>query len=99
MFQLVFVTFNEDSIYTYLYCHDTVQGMDDVCNKHLKCIVNYMLGPLCELIGTTKLPFGYKPLMLYNGEVSCQTLTGRIAIIRLDTHSFRDDLEISEDKV
>ena len=58
-----------------------------------------MLGALCEMVGRTKLPFGYKPLMLYNGEVSCQTLTGRVSIIRLHTHNFRDDLEISEDKV
>ena len=58
-----------------------------------------MLGALCELIGATKLPFGYKPLMLYNGEVSCQTLTGRISIIRLNTHNFRDGLEISENEV
>ena len=58
-----------------------------------------MSGALCELIGTTKLPFGYKPLMLYNGEVSCQTLTGRISIIRLNTHNFSDDLDITEDKV
>ena len=47
----------------------------------------------------TKLPFGYKPVMIYNGEVSCQTLTGKISIIRLNTHNFSEDLEITEDKV
>lgn len=37
--------------------------------------------------------------MMYNGEVSCQTLTGKISIIRLNTHNFNDDLEMTEDKV
>ena len=37
--------------------------------------------------------------MIYNGEVSCQTLTGKISIIRLNTHTFSEDLEITEDKV
>ena len=27
-------------------------------------------GPSCSLLGQTKLPFGSKPLMMYNGEVS-----------------------------
>ena len=35
-------------------------------------------GASCSLIGTTKLPFGQHPLMLYAGEVSCQTLTGKV---------------------
>ena len=58
-----------------------------------------MLGALCEFIGATKLPFGYKPLMLYNGEVSCLTMSGRISVIRLNTHSFSDNLEVTDDKV
>lgn len=35
-------------------------------------------GSSCSLIGTTKLPFGQHPLMLHAGEVSCQTLTGKV---------------------
>ena len=50
-------------------------------------------------MGVTKLPFGHRPLMLYNGEVSCQTLTGKISIMRLQTHIFSDDQGISEDEV
>ena len=51
------------------------------------------------MAGVTKLPFGHRPLMLYNGEVSCQTLTGKISIMRLNTHIFGDDQEITEEEV
>ena len=51
------------------------------------------------MAGVTKLPFGQRPLMLYNGEVSCQTLTGKISIVRLNTHNFHDDQELSEEEV
>lgn len=57
------------------------------------------LGPACLMAGMTKLPFGQRPLMLYNGEVSCQTLTGKISIVRLNTHTFQDDQELSEEEV
>lgn len=56
-------------------------------------------GSLCNMVGTTKLPFGHSPLMLYNGEVSCQTLTGKISILRLNSHVFTDDQGITEDEV
>ena len=63
--------------------------------------ISYIIhtGPLCVLAGVTRLPFGQLPLMLYNGEVSCQTLTGKISIVRLDTHNFQDDQELAEDEV
>ena len=51
------------------------------------------------MVGLTKLMFGLRPLMLYNGEVSCQTLTGKINIMRLTTHNFQDDQDLSEDEV
>lgn len=50
-------------------------------------------------MGSTRLPFGHHPLMLYNGEVSCQTLTGKISIMRLGTHNFSDDQEITTEQV
>lgn len=56
-------------------------------------------GAMCNMVGTTKLPFGHSPLMLYNGEVSCQTLTGKISIMRLNSHIFTDDQVITEDEV
>ena len=34
--------------------------------------------------GNTKLPYGQKPLMLYNGEVSCQTLSGKVHLKQSD---------------
>ena len=30
------------------------------------------------MVGTTKLPYAQKPLMLYSGEVTCQTLSGKV---------------------
>ncbi len=57
------------------------------------------VGPVCNLVGTTKLPFGHSPVMLYNGEVSCQTLTGKISIMRLNSHIFTDDQGITEEEV
>lgn len=56
-------------------------------------------GPMCEMAGVTMLPFGHCPLMLYNGEVSCQTLSGKISIMRLNTHSFGDEQELTEKEV
>ena len=38
-------------------------------------------GPSCVFAGNTKLPYGQKPLMLYNGEVSCLTLSGKVFLM------------------
>ncbi len=56
-------------------------------------------GSLCDYVGSTKLPFGHHPLLLYNGEVSCHSLTGKISIMRLATHNFPDDHDISTEQV
>ena len=56
-------------------------------------------GSLCDYVGSTKLPFGHHPLLLYNGEVSCHSLTGKFSIMRLATHNFPDDHEISTEQV
>ncbi|XP_062864836.1 WD repeat-containing protein 19 [Trichomycterus rosablanca] len=66
----VFVTFDEDRVYTYAFHKDTVQGSNVV------------------LVGSTKLPFNHKPLLLYNGELTCQTQSGKTNSVLLDTHSF-----------
>ena len=36
------------------------------------------LGPQCIMAGTTKLPYAQKPLMLYGGEMTCQTQSGKV---------------------
>lgn len=64
----------------------------------IECASGY-IGPTCNMVGTTRLPFGHAPLMLYNGEVSCQTLTGKISIMRLNSHIFTDDQGITEEEV
>lgn len=33
------------------------------------------------MAGTTKLPYGQKPLMLYGGEMACQTLSGKVKLL------------------
>ncbi|XP_028834024.1 WD repeat-containing protein 19 isoform X2 [Denticeps clupeoides] len=40
------------------------------------------------LVGGTKLPFSHKPLLLYNGELTCQTQSGKTSTVLLSTHSF-----------
>ena len=40
------------------------------------------------LAGETKLPFSQVPLMLYNGEVSLQTSSGKVQPLMLETHNF-----------
>ncbi|KAJ8271702.1 hypothetical protein COCON_G00105610 [Conger conger] len=40
------------------------------------------------LAGGTKLPFSHKPLLLYNGELTCQTASGKTSSVVLGTHGF-----------
>uniref|UniRef100_A0A669CGS2 WD repeat domain 19 n=1 Tax=Oreochromis niloticus TaxID=8128 RepID=A0A669CGS2_ORENI len=45
-------------------------------------------GPQVVLVGSTALPFSQKPLLFDNGELTCQTASGRISKVELSTHSF-----------
>lgn len=45
-------------------------------------------GPQVVLVGSTKLPYSHKPLLLYNGELTCQTPSGNTSAVPLSTHSF-----------
>uniref|UniRef100_A0A7N8WU58 WD repeat-containing protein 19 n=1 Tax=Mastacembelus armatus TaxID=205130 RepID=A0A7N8WU58_9TELE len=45
-------------------------------------------GPRVVLVGTTALLFAQKPLLLYNGELTCQTASGNTSEVALSTHSF-----------
>ncbi|KAL3996433.1 class B basic helix-loop-helix protein 2 [Sarotherodon galilaeus] len=45
-------------------------------------------GPQVVLVGSTALPFSQKPLLFYNGELTCQTASGKISEVALSTHSF-----------
>ncbi|XP_014378025.1 WD repeat-containing protein 19 isoform X1 [Alligator sinensis] len=47
------------------------------------------------LAGGTKVPFSHKPLLLYNGELTCQTQSGKTNNIFLSTHSFLRNLKDS----
>ncbi|KAM9313669.1 WD repeat-containing protein 19 [Pholidichthys leucotaenia] len=45
-------------------------------------------GPQVVLVGNTTLPFSQKPLLLYNGKLTCQTASGKTNDVALSTHSF-----------
>ncbi|XP_004681546.2 PREDICTED: WD repeat-containing protein 19 [Condylura cristata] len=71
----VFIAYDDDKVYTYVFHKDTIQGSKVI------------------LAGSTKVPFCHKPLLLYNGELNCQTQSGRINTFYLSTHSFLDNLK------
>ncbi|CAF94207.1 unnamed protein product, partial [Tetraodon nigroviridis] len=57
--------------------------------KHvLKCSSPCRPGPQVVLVGSTALLFSQKPLLLYNGELTCQTASGKTNDVPLSTHSF-----------
>ncbi|KAI1887644.1 hypothetical protein AGOR_G00192430 [Albula goreensis] len=68
----VFIAYDDDKVYTYVFHKDTIQGSKII------------------LAGGTKLPFSHKPLLLYNGELTCQTQSGKTSSVVLSTHSFLD---------
>ncbi|XP_056135515.1 WD repeat-containing protein 19 [Lampris incognitus] len=49
---------------------------------------NTIYGPKVVLVGSTSLPFSHKPLLLYNGNLTCQTPSGKISEVALSTHAF-----------
>ncbi|XP_066242265.1 WD repeat-containing protein 19 [Saccopteryx leptura] len=71
----VFIAYDDDKVYTYVFHKDTIQGSKVI------------------LAGGTKVPFSHKPLLLYNGDVTCQTQSGKVNIISLSTHSFLGRLQ------
>ncbi|XP_055768737.1 WD repeat-containing protein 19 [Salvelinus fontinalis] len=66
----VFVSFDDDKVYTYAMHKNTIYG------------------PRVVFVGSTKLPFSHKPLLLYNGELTCQTQSGKTSSVALSTHTF-----------
>ena len=60
---------------------------------------NVVLGSQCVIAGTTELQYGYKPLHLYQGELSCVTLTGKLDTIRLQSHFYSDSQDIIDSEV
>uniref|UniRef100_A0A8B9N9U1 WD repeat-containing protein 19 n=1 Tax=Accipiter nisus TaxID=211598 RepID=A0A8B9N9U1_9AVES len=71
----VFVAFDDDKVYTYVFHKDAIQGSKII------------------LAGGTEVPFSHKPLLLYNGELTCQTQSGKTNNIYLSTHSFLGNLK------
>ncbi|KAJ3030718.1 WD repeat-containing protein 19 [Rhizophlyctis rosea] len=45
-------------------------------------------GPQCLALGSSKLPYGWKPVLVLDGRVTCQTPGGRLTTITLSTHEF-----------
>ncbi|CAN2388495.1 WD repeat-containing protein [Pristimantis euphronides] len=50
------------------------------------------------LAGGTKLPYGHKPVLLHNGELTCQTQSGMLNNIFLSTHNFLSNMKDAEAK-
>ncbi|XP_030305507.1 WD repeat-containing protein 19 [Calypte anna] len=71
----VFVAFDDDKVYTYVFHNNTIQGSKII------------------LAGGTEVPFSHKPLLLYNGELTCQTQSGKTNNIHLSTHHFLGNLK------
>ncbi|XP_009986926.1 PREDICTED: WD repeat-containing protein 19-like, partial [Tauraco erythrolophus] len=71
----VFVAFDDDKVYTYVFHKDAIQGSKII------------------LAGGMEVPFSHKPLLLYNGELTCQTQNGKTNNIYLSTHSFLGNLK------
>lgn len=46
----------------------------------------YLLGPSVEQVGKTRLPLNQRPLILVNGELTCQTPGGKLTTLTLSTH-------------
>lgn len=45
------------------------------------------------MAGGTEVPYSHKPLLLYNGELTCQTQSGKTNSIYLSTHGFLGNLK------
>ncbi|NXU72617.1 WDR19 protein, partial [Oreotrochilus melanogaster] len=71
----VFVAFDDDKVYTYVFHNNTIQGSKII------------------LAGGMEVPFSHKPLLLYNGELTCQTQSGKTNNIHLSTHHFLGNLK------
>ncbi|XP_065554920.1 WD repeat-containing protein 19 isoform X2 [Lathamus discolor] len=71
----VFVAFDDDKAYTYVFYKDAIQGSKII------------------LAGGTEVPFSHKPLLLYNGELTCQTPSGKTNNMYLSTHRFLGNLK------
>ena len=83
---------------TYIYYQDTYEG-NEIHVVHVTCLF-IGLGPCCVSAEiTTVLPYGNRPLHLYQGEVSCLTLTGKLNSVRLSSHCFSDNQDLSESEV
>ena len=49
-------------------------------------------GEQVQCVGETKLPYGYRPLILYAGELKCQTQSGKLVNLALTSHAYFGNL-------
>ena len=69
------------------------------CLPPNRCTLYALVDPTVSSIGVTKLPFGHTPLMLHHGDVSCQTRTGKLSVIKLNSHTYSGDQGSTEEEV
>ena len=74
----VFVAYDDELIYTYVYHSESIRG------------------PHCQIAGRTKLPHGFVPILLYNGDITLQVQNGRVRTTRLGTHLKDDEFKESD---
>lgn len=94
----VFVAYDSDKVYTYAFHKTTVYGRRTVVShtflwaEDSADVVSRSFclhsGPRVVLVGSAALLFSQKPLLLYNGELTCQTTSGRTSELALSTHAF-----------
>ena len=54
---------------------------------HVDPMVKCTPGSQVVYVGESRLPYGQVPILLYNGEVTLQTQSGKLATVLLETHT------------
>ena len=87
------MTFHYDS--TKLNDHVVIDNVDDLnfVTHRLNFETSLLIGAVVNLAGESKLPYGQVPVMLYNGEITLQTSSGKVSTLVLDTHNFDEKLQ------
>lgn len=73
------------------HCSKIKTCLSDFCAEYQLSALRFLfynVGAKVILAGSTKVPFAHKPLLLYNGELTCQTQSGKVNNIYLSTYGF-----------
>ncbi|XP_041357231.1 WD repeat-containing protein 19-like isoform X2 [Gigantopelta aegis] len=93
----VFVAYDSEQIHSYVYCRESVKGTPHITSHYMGYYEPANFGAtVCSqvlYVGSSRLPFGQVPILLYNGEITLQTQNGKLGTLLLDTHTniFNED--------